>query len=78
MFTSKQVIPAAKIFKQFSLILKLLSIQPQALLITQKSRDSLVLVNAEIFEELLQLRFDLHTASDADCVHPADSGFNHS
>jgi hypothetical protein len=78
MFTSKQVIPAAKMIKQFSLISKLLSIQPQALLITQKSRESLVLVNAEIFEELLQLRLDLHAASEADCLHPTDSGFNQS
>jgi hypothetical protein len=73
-FTSKQVIPAAKMIKQFSLISKLLSVNPQALLIMQKSRDSLVLVNAEIFEELLQLKFDLHAASECGCVHPIDGG----
>jgi hypothetical protein len=57
-------------------ITKPLSIKLQALLIAQKSRDSLILVNAEIFEELLQLRLNLHAASKADCFHPTDSGFN--
>ena len=46
------------------MISNLLYVQPQALLITQRSKDPLVLVNAAIFEDLLQLRFELDSASE--------------
>ncbi|MCB0325039.1 MAG: hypothetical protein KDD69_15755 [Bdellovibrionales bacterium] len=58
MFRSNQVLCATKLIRQFARISQELQDDPQALLITQKGKDPLVLVNAEIFEDLLHRRFE--------------------
>lgn len=56
MFTSNQVITATSLVKNFRKFALLLRGDPQALLITQRGKDPLVLVNASVFEELLQFK----------------------
>ena len=52
MFRSTQVITATNLTRNLSGFMKQLREQPQALLITQKNGQKLVLVNAEIFDDL--------------------------
>ncbi len=52
MFRSSQIVSATSLVKRFGEISRHLRCHPQALLITQRSGDYLVLVNAEIFEEM--------------------------
>jgi len=57
MFSSDQITTATNIIKHFNRWSKELQKNPQALLITQKSRDALVLVNARIYESLLESHY---------------------
>lgn len=57
MFTTKQIFTATTLMKNFSKISEQLREHPQACLITQKSGDFLVLVSAEIFENLMEQVF---------------------
>jgi hypothetical protein len=63
MFKNTQVLTATKLLKNFSEISKYLHHKPQALLITQKSRENLVLVNADIFQDLLDCKFSAEQAA---------------
>lgn len=56
MFRSNQIISATTLIKKFSDIALDLKYRPQAVLITQKSGLKLVLLNVEIYEELLDFR----------------------
>ena len=60
MFKASQIISATKLIKNFRAITKELQTIPQALLITQKSYEPLVLVNAQIFEDLVEGNFAAH------------------
>lgn len=57
MFSSNQVITATELVRNFPRFSKMLTYEPQALLITQKRSSYLVLVSAEIFEDLLRNNF---------------------
>lgn len=54
MFRSQQIITATDLIKNFKLLSKALAEEPQALLVTQKSKEPLVLVNASIYEGLIE------------------------
>ncbi|RIL10381.1 MAG: hypothetical protein DCC75_04480 [Proteobacteria bacterium] len=53
MFRTGQIINQSELLRHFKRIVKLLEKQPQAILVTQRSGEHLVLVNAGIFEGLL-------------------------
>lgn len=74
MYNSKQILSGTKLIKNFRSITSHLRKEPQALLITQKSGDSLVLVNAEIFEDLVHFR---HQATIAGCNEHIDWARDH-
>ena len=57
MFTPSQVLNPTTFIRHFSAISRMLRGQPQAILITQKHNHHLVLVNAEIFQELMEYRY---------------------
>jgi hypothetical protein len=57
MFRTGQMLTASALPRNFSKVSKYICRHPQALLITQKSGEHLVLVNAEIFEDLLSAKF---------------------
>jgi PHD/YefM family antitoxin component YafN of YafNO toxin-antitoxin module len=54
MFRSEQIITATQMIKKFNTLSQELQNNPQAMLITQKSKDPLVLVSAKIYESLLE------------------------
>ncbi len=54
MFRLGQIFTATELIKNYREITKLLSVQPQALLITHKDGERFVFVNAELFENLLE------------------------
>ena len=54
MFKSSQIISATILLKHFSYVVSHVNKNPQAILITQRNNKHLVLVNAEIFEEMLE------------------------
>jgi hypothetical protein len=56
MFKARQIISPHKLIKNFGTIVKELSVNPQAILITPKRGDKLVLVNVDIFEDLFDFR----------------------
>ena len=62
MFTSSQIINATQLIKQFRQIAAKLNKEPQALMITQKGGNPLVLVNAGIFEDLVHFRHEAQSA----------------
>ncbi len=68
MFRLGQIISATELIRNFKDISKYLYTSPQALLITQKSKEHLVLVNAEVFQDLL------HFKLKAQGVNPDSSG----
>lgn len=57
MFSSDQIVFSAHLVRRFAYYARYLLEHPQALLITQKNGEKLVLVNAEIFENLLKQQF---------------------
>ena len=56
MFNVNQIISATKLIKHFKIISRYLYDNPQPILITQKSQEHLVLVPAEIFQDLLEFK----------------------
>ena len=58
MFRTDQIITGTNLQRKFLELSRILRHEPQALLITQKKGGHLVLVNAEIFEDLVQARFE--------------------
>ncbi len=62
MFTTNQIVNATKLAKEFSRIAQHLQKNPQALLITRKNGEYLVLVNADIFENLLRFQYEARSA----------------
>ena len=54
MFHSNQIITASQLVKKFRSISRYLAQEPQAVLITRKNGQHLVLVNVEIFEDLVE------------------------
>ena len=63
MFSSKHLITASKLQRNFSEIANRLEEQPQALLIVQKSKNPLVLVNADIYEDLVKRVYGMLSAN---------------
>lgn len=57
MFRNSQILSATRLIKHFRAIRGLLSREPQALLVTQRRGGNLVIVNAEIFEDLVNQSF---------------------
>ena len=57
MFRSDQVMSASAVRKNFSKLAMRLRKDPQAILITQKNGHKLVLVSAEIYEDLMDARY---------------------
>ena len=55
MFRSYQIMTATKLLKNFP---RVLSKEQQAILIITKSEDNFVLLNAELYEELLNLKYE--------------------
>lgn len=53
MFRVDQIITATMLIKKFRQVRRYLNHNPEALLIIQKGADPLVLLNAELYEELL-------------------------
>ncbi len=53
MFRSSQIITGTKLIKNFTKIVRELGEEPRAILITTKSNEKLVILNAELYEELL-------------------------
>ncbi|RIL04478.1 MAG: hypothetical protein DCC75_12585 [Proteobacteria bacterium] len=53
MFRTSQIINQSELLRYYKKIVRLLEKQPQAILVTQRGGEHLVLVNAGIFEELL-------------------------
>jgi len=56
MFKLGQIITSTQLLRRYREILRLLEVEPQPLLITQRNGAHMVLVNAEIFEELTLAR----------------------
>ena len=65
MFRSYQIISPHKLIKNFGNMVRELSVKPQAVLIIPKRRDKLVLVNANIFEDLLEFRHSAQLSSES-------------
>ena len=59
MFRTGQMLTASELVRNFPRVSNYLRRAPQALLITQKTGEHLVLVNADIFEELLAERLQM-------------------
>lgn len=59
MFSTDQIMTATHLVRNFNRITRLLSEFPDALLITQKRGVHLVLVNADIYENLLNKQSEL-------------------
>lgn len=57
MFQANQIISATQLIRNFSGISEYIERYPQPLLITQKSKQHLVLIDADTFEELLSYKF---------------------
>jgi hypothetical protein len=72
MFTSQQILTASRLVKDFTAISKLLEKEAQALLITQKSRKPLVLVDAEVYEEMLYRIYDCQCGERLPCGEASD------
>ena len=58
MFKSHQVISVSALIRHFGYYARRLNQDPQALLVMQKGRENLVLVNAGIFEDLLEFKLE--------------------
>jgi len=56
MFKTNQIISVTQLIRNFRRISWDLATNPQALLITQKKGEHLVLVNADIFEDLVEVK----------------------
>ena len=67
MFRTSQIINKTQLLKRFNDISRHLTHYPQAVLVTQKSGEHLVLVNAHIFEDFLYKRLE------EDGMPPSDS-----
>lgn len=59
MFSTNQIMTATNLVRNFSRIARTLTEFPDALLITQKRGEHLVLVNAAIYEDLLNKQLEL-------------------
>ena len=73
MFLSRQIINSTSLIKRFRQIVSLLKNEPQALLITQKGGKPLVLVNACIFEGLVEFQHEARNAGYVPTVQWGDS-----
>ncbi len=58
MFKARQIISPHKLIKNFGTIVLEMKAKPQAILITPKRGDKLVLVNVDIFEGLMEFRYN--------------------
>ena len=58
MFKTSQIITKTELLKNFEEVAQMLESEPQALLITRRTGDPLVLVNADIWERFLDERVD--------------------
>ncbi len=57
MFTVRQIVSATTLQRNFNRIAKQIDLQPQAFLITREREKHLVLVDAEIFHDLMEYRY---------------------
>ena len=68
MFKAHQILTPHKLIKNFGSVVMEMTSRPQAILITPKRGEKLVLVNADIFEDLMEFRHSLNESSGArDC-----------
>jgi hypothetical protein len=75
MFKTNQIISATHLVRNFKRISWHLSTHPEALLITQKKGEHLVLLNAEIFEDLLEFKLKMDISSEElVALDPSNSG----
>jgi PHD/YefM family antitoxin component YafN of YafNO toxin-antitoxin module len=58
MFRTNQILTSTELLKHFRAIARLLDNDPQALLVLQRNGVRLVLLNAEIYEELMLKSFE--------------------
>jgi len=66
MFTINQIISSARLRRDFYSTLRWITGNPQALLITQKNKEPLVLVSGRIFEDLVHNRYANHGNNPSD------------
>lgn len=71
MFKATQIISATQLIRNFKRISWELSTHPQAILIMQKKGEHLVLVNAEIFEELMEMKIEQMQATGSSLNTPS-------
>jgi hypothetical protein len=64
MFDLGNILTSTQLIRGYRKILSELEREPQALLITQRNGAHMVLVNAEIFEELLEFRHSAQLVSE--------------
>ena len=64
MFKINQIISATHLVRNFKSISWHLATYPEALLITQKKGGHLVLLNAEIFEDLLEFKLKIDLSAE--------------
>lgn len=57
MFKSHQVLNPIKLIKNFGSIVTEMTNEPQAILIVPRKGDKLVIVNADIFEDLVEFKY---------------------
>lgn len=72
MFTTDQILTATKLLRNFPRFSRLLQREPQALLITQKGGNHVVLVSAEMFQDLVRGAFSSHKLITSGESHSAD------
>ena len=63
MFTVNQIITSTKLQRQFSKIANAISEKPQAFLITREKGRHMVLVDAEIFGDLMEFKYSAYFSS---------------
>ncbi len=62
MFTTEQIITSTKLIRGFKSIAKRVLANYEAILITQKGNKFMVLVNAKMFQDLVNFQHEAHAA----------------
>ena len=57
MFTVNQIVTSTKLQREFSKIAKAISQEPQAFLITREKGRHMVIVDAEMFNDLMEFKY---------------------
>ena len=62
MFTVNQIVTSTKLQREFSKIAKAIAQEPQAFLITREKGRHMVIVDAEIFNDLMEFKYSAYYA----------------